>query len=455
MQGSIKFGGIALSSRESPRRVAARLAGRRIVATGVAAAALVLAWAPAALAVDFTVTETGDASDASLADGPNACDVDLGTLGDQCTLRAAVEESNTTGGADAILFNIPGGGVHTVAPATAFDDLTSPVTIDGFTQPGAAVNTKPVGKPMDSVLRIQLDGTGVSAANGFKVASGAQGSTIRGLVINRFVPYEGIEVLVDNVTIEGNYLGTNPAGDAARGNGDGVFGFGGFGTGIGGSLPEDRNLISGNVRDGVSTNTPIKAKGNYVGVASDGKSALGNGDDGLSLYSSFAQTVGGPGDEANLIAFNAGNAVEMVNPSVGTPITNNRIYENGGLGIDLNQDGVTPNDDDDPDGDANESQNYPELTSAHAGANATKVKGTLNSVPEQEFNLELFSNKAKDREGRKPIGTKLVATDVDGDASFSFKPSKKVKVGKFITATATNANDSTSEFSAPRKVKSG
>ena len=435
---------------------AARMTRLLILATSVAATALALACAPA-LAVDFTVTETGDASDAFLADGPNACDVDLVAPNDQCTLRAAIEESNTTAGPERIVFNIPGAGVHTIMPAAAFDALTSPVTINGFTQPDAAMNTQPVGKPMDSVLLIELDGTNVDVANGLSVAAGAEGSTIRGLVINRFTPYAGILIDTNNVTIEGNYLGTNPAGDAALGNGDGVFADGGTETLVGGTLPEHRNLVSGNVADGIAAGWPIVAKGNYVGVASDGKSPLGNGERGLALYNSlFApQAVGGPGGEANVIAFNVGNGVELVNNSMGTPITNNRIHSNGGIGIDLNQGGVTPNDEDDADAGANETQNYPKLISARTTASATKVRGTLNSVPEFEYTLEFFTNKVKDREGRKPIGTKLVTTDPDGDVSFGFKPATEVKVGRFITATATNPNESTSEFSSPRKVTAG
>ncbi len=80
MWGSIKRARIASGLRGvAVRRLAARLIGSRILAPAVAAMALALAWAPTALAGSpilntFTVTETGDASDAALADGPNVCD---------------------------------------------------------------------------------------------------------------------------------------------------------------------------------------------------------------------------------------------------------------------------------------------------------------------------------------------------------------------------------------------
>ncbi|HEX8194602.1 MAG TPA: FG-GAP-like repeat-containing protein [Pyrinomonadaceae bacterium] len=52
----------------------------------------------------FTVNRTDDAPDANTAD--NICDVDLATLGQQCTLRAAVAQSNVTAGADMINFSL-------------------------------------------------------------------------------------------------------------------------------------------------------------------------------------------------------------------------------------------------------------------------------------------------------------------------------------------------------------
>jgi hypothetical protein len=430
----------------------------RSAGIAVAVAGCSLALAPAAHAVDFTVNETGDASDASVADAPNACDVDVVAAGPQCTLRAAIEESNATPGDDAILFSIPGGGVQTIDLTAELPELTGLVSIDGYTQPGATENSQPVGKPLDAVLRVELDGTDVpkdaEITNGLTVAPGGAGSTIRGLVLNNWAPWSGIEIhSANSITVAGNYIGTNAAGSVAEPNGTGIFGFGGTNTQIGGSAPEDRNLISGNTRDGIGTNIPMNTQGNYIGVAADGKSDLGNERVGVSWYSSFAAGIGGADGAANVIAFNGEDGVDMVNASAGIPITNNRIFSNGGIGIDLNQDGPTPNDPGDADGGSNETQNYPVLESATTKAGRTKVKGRLNSVPGLEYRLEFFFNKARERQGRKPIGTLAVITGGGGNVAFRFKPPKKVKAGRFITATATNENDSTSEFSKARKVK--
>jgi hypothetical protein len=44
------------------------------------------------------------------------------------------------------------------------------------------------------------------------------------------------------------------------------------------------------------------------------------------------------------------------------------------------------------------------------------------------------------------------STDAGGDVSFTFKPGKKVTVGQRITATASDLEGNTSEFSTPRRV---
>src|SRR5438552_11278231 len=54
------------------------------------------------------------------------------------SLRQAILDANATanvGGPDQITFNIPGAGVHTISPTTAFDPITQAVVIDGYTQP--------------------------------------------------------------------------------------------------------------------------------------------------------------------------------------------------------------------------------------------------------------------------------------------------------------------------------
>src|SRR6267378_6088620 len=56
------------------------------------------------------------------------------------TLRQAILDANANAGADTIVFNIPGSGVHTISPATALPTITDAVVIDGYTQPGTSGN---------------------------------------------------------------------------------------------------------------------------------------------------------------------------------------------------------------------------------------------------------------------------------------------------------------------------
>ena len=56
-------------------------------------------------------------------------------------------------------------------------------------------------------------------------------------------------------------------------------------------------------------------------------------------------TVGGTGaGEANTIAYNTGDGVAVVDGSALHRIRGNRVYDNGGLGIDLDDDGPSAND---------------------------------------------------------------------------------------------------------------
>src|SRR5262245_54629844 len=137
-----------------------------------------------ASAKTITVTGTGDAI---AVDGV-------------VTLREAITAANTNApsgdaaagdpGADIISFNIPGGGIKTISPASELPVITESVTIDGYTQPGASPNTLAIGD--DAILLIELSGTNAGATDGLTI--NATNCTIRGLVINRFSQY-GMKLL--------------------------------------------------------------------------------------------------------------------------------------------------------------------------------------------------------------------------------------------------------------------
>jgi len=517
------------------------------------------------LGATFTVTNTNDS-------GPGS-------------LRQAILDANGTAGADLIAFNVPGPGVHAISPLSALPALTDDagVTIDGYTQPAATPNSVAIGD--NAVLRIELDGTvaGVNVAglifhssanlvrglvvnrfdrDGIWIQKGS-GNEVIGCFIgtdfsgtaalpNRVgVLIGGIDEVVEtarigesspasrnlisgnsqggiaigsrasNSFVQGNYVGTNAAGDVAVPNGErgilvvtasgiriggtatgagnvisgnsysGIliaFSVGNFiegnrvgttaagnaqlpngigiecssdlSTSVGGTEAGAGNVISGNTLDGVvifANAASDTVTHNLIGTDATGQLPLGNGRNGVTVrQSSNGNTVGGASDDAkNVIAFNgaAGVAVgfDLTDTSSGTSILRNSIHDNGGPGIDLGSDGVTPNDPADADTGPNELQNFPVLTSALSNGAALVASGTLESTSNTTYSLEFFSSSSCDPsgngEGQSFLGALSVTTDAAGRATFQAKfpaPSGAA----FVTATATDPAGSTSEFSA-------
>ena len=147
--------------------------------------------------------------------------------------------------------------------------------------------------------------------------------------------------------------------------------------------------------------------------------------------------------------------------SIENSVLSNRIFSNQGLGIELGFDGRTPNDTTTtpPDSDTgpNNLQNYPEITSAEPTKQGkkklTSIGGSLTSTPGKTFTVQIFSNPQGEDEGRIFLGEASVSTDSSGSASFDLSvPRGKAPVGSAITATATDPDGNTSEFSDPRTV---
>src|SRR5205085_3920949 len=158
-------------------------------------------------------------------------------------------------------------------------------------------------------------------------------------------------------------------------------------------------------------------------------------------------------------AFNNDDGVS-ISSGTGNSVRANAIHDNGTtatqLGIDLGPDGVTPNDAGDPDTGANNLQNFPVLTSAVTSGGNTTIQGTLNSTTNTQFTIEFFANPACDAsgngEGQTFLGSTLVTTDASGNATINTSLAVNVPAGQAVTATATDPNNNTSEFSACQTV---
>jgi hypothetical protein len=256
----------------------------------------------------------------------------------------------------------------------------------------------------------------------------------------------------------GNYIGTDAAG--ATGIGNGITGaalfYGATGNTIGGTNPGDGNLLSGNGFYGSEAYSADgnAILGNFVGTDATGLQAIGNTLDGIQAkYGASNNTIGGttPG-AGNLIAFNLGNGVGLPFAGTGNSILGNLIHDNGKLGIDLGDDGVTPNDSGDGDQGPNNLQNFPVLTTAERHGNRVVFQGVIHSTPDTTVTLQFFANDDADPsgfgEGARFVGQVTVITDASGDAIFEVTFKTGTHPGAYFTATATDAEGSTSEFSA-------
>ena len=145
-------------------------------------------------------------------------------------------------------------------------------------------------------------------------------------------------------------------------------------------------MISGNRGPGVSIGGAgafgATVQGNLIGTAADGVTPLGNGGDGVGIFSSATgRTIGGKGaGEGNVIAHNGGDGVSIVGDA--DAVLGNVIFSNGGLGIDLEDDGPTVNDVGDTDTGSNNLLNFPVLTSATVmTTSSTDIIGGITSTP--------------------------------------------------------------------------
>jgi hypothetical protein len=258
-------------------------------------------------------------------------------------------------------------------------------------------------------------------------------------------------------SVAGNRIGVDAAGTGALPNGVGIFlANNSGGLVVGGAVAGSGNLVSANASTGIrmifSTGTTIA--GNRIGVDTAGM-PLPNLQSGISIAGSTNNLIGGGSGAGNLIAFNGQSGVAVgtsaTDTSSGNQITGNAIHDNGGLGIDLGSDGPTPNDSGDADAGPNLLQNAPALTAVTAAGASTTIEGTLASLPGTTFRIEFFKSGGCDPsgfgEGAVWIGATDVVTDGAGDASFAASVPLSIALGEVVTATATDPNGNTSEFS--------
>ncbi len=260
----------------------------------------------------FTVNSNADPGDGTCTEG-------------DCTLREAIDAANAYGPAhggatSTIDFALPGGSTSIDVFGSPLPTITAPVAIDGYTQTGTHANTLSTGD--DAVLAVEVTNSYYNVTNALELGAGSAGSTVRGLVVDGAFD-TAVAVADDDVTVAGNFIGTNVAGTDA-GAGFLLVGVGVSGTSdvVGGADPADRNVIgnAGLSASGIDLNGAIGAsvQGNYIGTDASGTISIANGV-GLDLNGATGSTVTG-----NLISGNAGEGIEIVGATNNT-IAVNRI----------------------------------------------------------------------------------------------------------------------------------
>jgi hypothetical protein len=427
------------------------------------------------------------------------------------TLRQAILDSNLSPARDTITFNIPGTPPYTIALSSPLPTITDPVELRGNSQHGWA------GPPLIELdgsdagldaIGLHITGGGATVRgliiNGFDghgiLIEGAGGNEIQGCYIGLDstgtapLGNDGSGVVVngspDNLIgswvfnfrnvisanetgvilrgagatgnrVEGNYIGlaaSGVAGPPDLGNAfAGIWIDSSASGNVIGVSPEGgtiaTNVISDNDAYGILLSGAASGNAvryNLIGTEVGGVDAAGNGR-GVEIRDGASSTR----IDMNTIAFNDSHGITVTSTGgEGNFLADNSIHSNGGLGIDLGDDGPTPNDPGDADSGPNGLQNYPVFDSALAGARLW-VHGLLESSP-GSYTIRYFVNTNCDPsgygEGGQPSAASFFAPSDSGTITLNLNLEPHLDY-RFITATATNRDTgNTSEFSPCQEV---
>ncbi len=178
--------------------------------------------------------------------------------------------------------------------------------------------------------------------------------------------------------------------------------------------------------------------GNLIGTDVTGQVALGNTGPGIILDGAQTNLIGASGSagSANVIAYNGGDAIDVVGGGQ-DQISLNSIFSNVGAAIKLTSQAhpVAP----------------PVMTFAPGTVNGT-LSGTLTGSPNLAYTIQIFSNPTAPaighEQGQSFVGALTVNTDGSGQGTFSV-----IEPISFYTATATDPSGNTSEFAAATTAK--
>jgi parallel beta-helix repeat protein len=360
------------------------------------------------------------------------------------SLRAAITSVNGDSTADVIDFSVAGvirltsGALPTITNTVKVDGTSAPgfdnspvVEIDNNGFAGLTINAP--NSTLASLSVVNADGPGVTLLGSGGLELGGGGS---------------------EVTVIGNYIGLALDGSVAANTGVGLFLDSSTGDTIGGTTPLDRNVISGNGAGGIEVGPsgPFgltgNILGNFIGTDPTGQAAAANQGNGITIFAgvgdrgnlSGAFTVGGTDHGAgNTIAFNSQYGI-VVDTGHGNTISENSIFNNGAGGISLTNGG-------------NNNQPAPVLTAAFQPTPTTNEISGTHVVPHTtppsalgSYVVEFFATPTGTPagQGQNFIGSLTVVPNEAGIATFVFRSSFASSSGTSFTATATNVEGATS-----------
>lgn len=354
-----------------------------------------------------------------------------------------------------------GASTNTIGPANVISGNTAQGII--IRDAGTSGNT----------VTANLIGTDITGNNGtvatqnttgVNVTANASGNIIGIPGGGNVISGNGFEgVLLDGsssaTTVQGNHVGLGLDGTTGVGNLD--FGIGlsftsGNTIGGNGAIGEG-NFITNNTNEGIRINDSNGdvIYGNSIGLDTGGSPA-GNGGDGIALVGNASGInigITGTPNNANEIANNGNHGIRFSGPPPNAQIniSENSIHDNVALGIDLENDGASPNDAGDVDGGENFGQNFPVISSAFdcgTGGVTTNVTFNCDFVTGNTYRIEFFTADAANQEGQIFLGGGTVLVTAANEEFTIGIPF--VTVGTQIVATATDvATGNTSEFSFP------
>lgn len=263
----------------------------------------------------------------------------------------------------------------------------------------------------------------------------------------------------DNNTLAGNIIGLDNSGTLTPlpNLGDGIeISAGPRANAIGG--PNSGNIIGGNMGNGILI-TGMNTMGNRVTSNSIGTApgnlTRGNGLSGVAILDGANMNTIGDVNLGNIIAFNGSDGITVGAATTEMATNRNRlsrnsIFSNGGLGIDLANNGVTNNDAGDSDSGPNNLQNFPVINNITVLGSAFTVTGTIDTPMPNTVTIEVYTNTvpipAGDPSGFGE-GQNFVASVIP-NAMGSFTAAFISNPNVVVTLLAIDSMGNTSEFSS-------